>query len=49
LIYLPQLISLRTFGVKDVLGYAEEKEDIVQLIRVGNRNYAPVLEMKNAA
>jgi hypothetical protein len=35
--------------VREVLGYGEEKEEIVQLIRVGNRNYAPVLEMKNAA
>jgi hypothetical protein len=35
--------------VKDVLGYNEEKEDIIQLIQSVNRNYAPVLEMRRVA
>jgi hypothetical protein len=37
--WLPQLISLRTFGVREVLGYGEEKEGIIQLIQVVNDNY----------
>jgi hypothetical protein len=32
-----------------VLGYGEEKDGIIQLIQAVNRNYAPMLEMKNAA
>jgi hypothetical protein len=36
---LPGLISLRTFEVKEVLGYGEDTEGIIQMIQVVNDNY----------